>query len=86
MMAIFKTQKTYATITAPLAKMKAELLAYIEEQAKNIQQFIDEKTKIEQQINESEVEIFKSKGSVEKIGTLIITDDDVPPPRGPVEA
>lgn len=83
-MAIFKTEKTYATIVAPLAKMKEDLLTYIDEQTKRIHNFMDEKTKIEQQINESEVEIFKSKGSVEKIAGLIVTDDDVSAPSEPV--
>jgi len=84
-MAIFKKeQKTYAAIVAPLAKMKEDLLAYIDEQTTNIENFVAEKTKIEKQINESEVEIFKSKGSVEKIAGLIITDDDVSTPSEPV--
>jgi len=74
-MALFKSAKrSYASIVAPLAKMKQDLLDYINEQTTKIQDLTNQKTEIEMQINEADTEITKSENTAQKIASLLSVD------------
>ena len=73
----FKTAKrNYASIVAPLSKMKQDLLDYINEQTTRKQDLENQKAEIDVQISESNMEIAKSEGTAQKIAALLMLDLD----------
>jgi len=86
---LFKTvERNYASIVAPLSKMKEDLLDYINEQTTKIQDLTNQKAEIEMQIGEADMEITKSENTAQKIASLLSLDldddgtadiDEIPP-------
>ena len=76
-MSLFNGPKNYATLTAPLQKMVEDLKIYMSEMASKIKGLDIEKAHISAEINISKTEIAKSNFTTNKIGEMVITDDDI---------
>lgn len=68
-------KKSYASIISPLGGMINNLVTHIKEQGANIITLNKRKAEIDSQIDHSDIEIIKSKATVEMLKKMVITDD-----------
>lgn len=71
-MALFKKEeRNYGSIVAPLAKMRQDLMDYMEEQKGKIDTLIAERIAINNKISHSEDEISSSEMTAEKLSEML---------------
>jgi len=75
-MALFGGPKNYASIVAPLKQMVADLNEYVDQKKQQIVNLLQQKSRIEETIWESESEINKSNFTTAKINDLLAADLD----------
>jgi len=68
---MFKKERTFETIVAPLSKIETDLAFYIGEQSNKRANLEDEKQEIEKEIVTSRLEKKKSEHTVVKIAELL---------------
>jgi len=67
-------KKSYKSIVAPLVKMAGDLKDYADSQKTVILDLVEKKTKIESDMESSQLEITRSQYTSEKISELLASD------------